>query len=143
MDIEAAVDPALSRQIAEARLAGHRALRCEPRATSAAYDVATSEVRVQLHNGASFAIPVRMLDELVGARDEDLAGVRVPPSGFGIEWPALDVHISLAGVLEAAFGSVVRSGIARKAGSTRSSAKTRAARENGKKGGRPRKAKSE
>ncbi len=137
MDTEAGVDPALVRQFEEARRAGQRALKTEPRAASAAYDPATREVRVRMHNGASFAIPVRMLEELDGASDEDLAEVKVPPSGYGLGWPALDVHIAVTGILEAAFGSVVRSGIARKAGSTRSSAKSRASRENGKKGGRP------
>ena len=126
-------------QIEEARLAGQRALKAEPRAASAAYDPAAREVRVRMHNGASFAIPVRMLDELDGASDEDLARVEVPPSGYGLGWRTLDVDIAVTGILEAAFGSVVRSGIARKAGSSRSSAKSRASRENGKKGGRPRK----
>ena len=139
MDTEAGVDPALARQIGEARRAGERALRNEPRAASAAYDPAAREVRVRMHNGASFAVPVRMLDELDGASDEDLAGVEVPPSGFGLHWRALDADIALTGILDAAFGSVVRSGIARKAGATRSSAKSRASRENGRKGGRPRK----
>jgi hypothetical protein len=139
MDTDAAVDPALARQIEEARRAGQRALRNEPRASAAAYDAATGEVRVQMHNGASFAVPASMLDELDGASDGDLAAVEVPPSGFGLHWPALDAHIALTGILDAAFGSVVRSGIARKAGSTRSSAKSRASRENGRKGGRPRK----
>ncbi|HEX8359008.1 MAG TPA: DUF2442 domain-containing protein [Longimicrobium sp.] len=132
------MDPPLARQVAEARRAGQRALKNEPRAASAAYDPATGEVRVRMHNGASFAIPVRMLAELDGASDEDLARVEVPPSGYGLGWPTLDVDIALAGILEAAFGSVVRSDIARKAGSSRSNAKSRAARENGKKGGRPR-----
>lgn len=139
METEAGVNPALARQIAEARRAGQRALKNEPRAASAAYDRATREVHIRMHNGASFAVPVRMLDELEGTSDEDLAGVKVPPSGSGLSWPGLDVDIALPGILDAAFGSVVRSGIARKAGSTRSSAKSRASRENGRKGGRPRK----
>jgi len=139
MDTEAAVDPALARQIAEARRAGQRALINEPRAAAAAYDAASREVHVRMHNGASFAVPLRMLGELDGASDEDLARVEVPPSGFGLHWPALDAHIALSGILDATFGGIVRSGIARKAGSTRSSAKSRASRENGRKGGRPRK----
>jgi hypothetical protein len=126
-------------QIEEARRAGQRELKTEPRAASAAYDPATREMRVRMHNGTSFTIPVRMLDELDGASDEDLARVEVPPSGYGLGWPTLDVDIAVTGILEAAFGSAVRSGIARKAGSSRSSAKSRASRENGKKGGRPRK----
>jgi len=139
MATETRLDPALTRQIAEARRTGQRALRTEPRATSAEYERATGEVRVRMHNGASLAIPASALDELRGASDDDLARVEVPPSGSGLRWPSLDVAIALEGVLEAAFGGVVRSALARKAGATRSSAKTRAARENGSKGGRPRK----
>jgi hypothetical protein len=92
-----------------------------------------------MHNGASFAIPASALHELRGASCEDLARIEVPPSGYGLHYPSLDVDIALEGMLEAAFGGVVRSALARKAGATRSSAKTRAARENGSKGGRPRK----
>ncbi|MBD0319726.1 MAG: DUF2442 domain-containing protein [Gemmatimonadetes bacterium] len=139
MATETPLDPALATQIAEARRAGQRALDTEPRAASAAYDRAAREVRVRMHNGASFAIPVSALGELRGASEGDLARVEVPPSGFGLHWPTLDVAIALEGVLEAAFGGAVRSALARKAGATRSSAKTRAARKNGSKGGRPRK----
>ena len=139
MATETRLDPALVRQVAEARRAGQLARSTEPRAASAEYDPATGEVRVRMHNGASFAIPASALHELRGASDDDLARVEVPPSGFGLHWPSLDVAIALEGMLEAAFGGAVRSALARKAGATRSSAKTRAARENGSKGGRPRK----
>ena len=139
MATETRLDPALARHVAEARRAGQRALKTEPRAASAEYDRATGEVRVRMHNGASFAIPASALDELRGAGDDDLARVEVPPSGFGLRWPSLDLAIALEGMLEAAFGGVVRSALARRAGATRSSAKTRAALENGSKGGRPRK----
>jgi len=139
MATETRLDPALARQVAEARRAGQRTLRTEPRAASAEYDCATGEVRVRMHNGASFAIPASALHELRGASCEDLARIEVPPSGVGLHWPSLDVAIALEGMLEAAFGGVVRSALARKAGATRSSAKTRAACENGSRGGRPRK----
>jgi hypothetical protein len=140
MATDTRLDPALAQQIAEARRAGQHALRTEPRTASATYDSATGEVRVRMHNGASFAIPAAAMDELRGASVGDLARVEVPPSGYGLHWPALDVAIALEGMLEVAFGGLVRSALARKAGATRSSAKARAARENGSKGGRPRKA---
>jgi hypothetical protein len=139
MATEAKVDPVLAQQIEEARHAGQRALRTEPRALSATYDPITGEVRVRMQNGASFAVPASALDELRGASAEDLARVEVPPSGYGLRWPTLDVAIALEGVLEVAFGGLVRSALARKAGASHSSAKARAARENGSKGGRPRK----
>lgn len=139
MATETRLDPALIRQVAEARRAGQRALRTEPRAASAEYDRATGEVRVRMHNGASFAIPASALDELRGASCDDLARIEVPPSGYGLHWPSLDADIALVGMLEVAFGGAVRSALARRAGATRSGAKTRAARENGSKGGRPRK----
>ena len=140
MATETRLDPALVRQVAEARRAGQLTRSTEPHAASAEYDPATGEVRVRLHNGASFAIPASALDELRGASCEDLGRIEVPPSGYGLHWPSLDVDIALEGMLEAAFGGAVRSALARKAGATRSRAKARAARENGSKGGRPRQA---
>jgi hypothetical protein len=139
MAAESHLDSTLAHPIEEARRAGQRALRTEPRAASAAYDAASGEVRVRMHNGASFAVAAAALSELHGASEEDLARVEVPRSGYGLHWPTLNVDVALEGMLEVAFGGLVRSAIARNAGASRSTAKARAARENGKKGGRPRK----
>jgi len=68
--------------------------------------------------------------------------VVVKDDGGTIEWPALEVSFSVAELLPEflGFGSAVRSAAARKAGTVRTTAKARSSRENGKRGGRPRKA---
>jgi hypothetical protein len=93
MATETRLDPALSRQVSKAQRAAQRALRTEPRAASAEYDRATGKVRVRMHNGTSFVVPMRMLDELDGASDEDLARVEVPPPASGSTGP-LSTHTS-------------------------------------------------
>jgi hypothetical protein len=73
---------------------------------------------------------------------EALRNVVVEDNGATIEWPDLDVSFSVAEMLPEYLGlsSIVRSSSARKAGSAKSAAKARASRQNGKLGGRPRKA---
>lgn len=84
------------------------------------------------------AKPRRALDEASSA----LEVVVVEDDGGTIEWPDLEVSFSVAEMLPEflGFGSAVRSTAARKAGAVTTTAKARASRENGKRGGRPRKA---
>jgi hypothetical protein len=66
-------------------------------------------------------------------------------SGDGLGWPSLDVHYHVASLVMGTFGGrdwmrQLRGELLKKAAKVTSSARARAARENGKKGGRPRKA---
>lgn len=70
-----------------------------------------------------------------GAGDGDLGRVVIEGNGYGLHWPTLDVDPAIPDLLAGLLGT--RSWMARKAGSTTSKAKAEAARENGKKGGRP------
>jgi hypothetical protein len=56
--------------------------------------------------------------------------------GYGLHWEALDVDLSIPGLIAGIFGT--RSYMARRAGQATSPAKAAAARANGAKGGRPR-----
>jgi hypothetical protein len=61
--------------------------------------------------------------------------------GTGLYWPKLDVDLTVEGLLSGMFGSekwMLRQHLA-KAGSAKSVAKSKASRENGAKGGRPKK----
>jgi hypothetical protein len=61
--------------------------------------------------------------------------------GFNLHWPALDVDLFVPALLAGVFGTrawMARE-LARVGGQARSAAKTKAARANGAKGGRPRK----
>jgi hypothetical protein len=120
---------------------GQRSLRMEPRARAARYDRRTGHVHVALTNGCTFAFPARHAQGLERASDAQLAQVEILGLGLGLHWEALDVDLSVPGLLAGLFGTKAymdRQRAAR-AGAAKSPAKTAAARRNGAKGGRPRK----
>lgn len=128
--------------IAEGEQRGSVVIRDEPRAKSAGYDASKARIVVELTNGCSFAFPVRQVQRLTKASGAALADVEVLGLGVGLHWEQLDVDLSVPGLLAGLFGTKawVDRQRAAKAGSARSSAKAMAARQNGAKGGRPRKA---
>jgi hypothetical protein len=66
--------------------------------------------------------------------------IEISPSGYGLHFPKLDADLYPPSLLEGAFGSErwMDSRMGMRGGKSRSAAETTAARENGKKGGRPR-----
>jgi len=116
---------------------GHIAQQTEPRADAVRYDKRSSRIIVDLTNGCTFAFPPRVAQGLETATDEDLAAVEILGAGYGLHWEALDVDLSIPGLLAGLFGT--KAYMARRAGQATSPAKAAAARENGRKGGRPRK----
>lgn len=132
-------DAELLRQIEAAREADRIADDTEPRARSAWYDPAGKRIQVELKSGAAFAFPPSLFPELEGATPRELMYVEVSPSGEGLLWEHLDVHIETAGVLVAMLGPSMFRAFASVGGRATSERKAAAARENGRKGGRPRK----
>ncbi len=66
--------------------------------------------------------------------------IEISPAGLGLHFPKLDADVYVPALFEGVYGSRAwMKQAARVAGSTRSEAKSAASRENGKKGGRPRK----
>ena len=110
----------------------------EPRATSARHDRKLHRIIVEMTNGCTFAFPPRLAQGLQDATDAQLAQVEVLGAGSGLHWEDLDVDFSVAGLLSGIFGTAAH--MARRAGQATSPAKSAAARANGAKGGRPRKA---
>lgn len=110
-------------------------------AVAARYDARKKQVVVELANGASFSFPPQLAQGLADARAADLAVIELTPLGTGLHWPRLDADLTVEGLLVGVFGSRawMRQHAAR-AGRATSEAKTAAARANGAKGGRPRKA---
>ncbi len=132
------------REIRAALKRGREADRTEPRAASARYDAASGRVVMELTNGCSFAFPARFGQGLEDATPEQLAAVRVVAGGRALQWEELDVDLGVAPLVKGIFGSAawmreLRSEMAREGGRVSSPEKARAARENGRKGGRPRK----
>lgn len=125
---------------AEAR--GRAMLGTEPRALAAHYDPAARRVEIDLANGCSYAFPAHLVQDLQGASDADLANVEVDGEGFNLHWPALEADLFVPALVAALFGTRawMAAASARHAGAAKSPAKAAAARANGAKGGRPRKA---
>ena len=111
--------------------------RTEPRATSARYDAKSGRIIVELTNKATFAFPPELVEGLCEGTPAQLAEVEVQGAGFGLHWPSLDEDYTVPGLMNGIFGTA--RWMAKRAGSATSEKKAASSRENGKKGGRPRK----
>ncbi len=107
---------------------------------SARYDRCRHHVVVQFSTGVEIAIPVELAEGLAGASPEDLGKIEVSPTGLGLHWPRLDADLYIPALLQGVLGSRswMASHLGSAGGKVRSTTKAAAARENGRKGGRPR-----
>ncbi len=121
---DAAIDAATER--------GRIARLTEPRAVAARYDRALGRVVVELTNGCTFAFQPRLVQRLETATEAHLAEVALLSAGYGLHWEALDVDLSIPGLLAGVFGTGRY--MARRTGRATSAAKA-AGRANGAKGG--------
>ena len=113
-----------------------------PAAVAARYDDATNKVVVSLANGVDISFPPSAAQGLDEATPSQLRDVEVTGAGTGIFFPELDADLYVPGLIEGVMGTrkwmAARLGAA--GGATRSPEKSAASRENGKLGGRPKKA---
>ena len=130
-------------QIPGARAREARDRRMGRRATSVAYDRRTGRIMMELTSGFVLGFPIKAIPALAAATPAQLAGVTLSPGGSALHWEELDADLSVPGLLLSSISrSEKLSELARLAGRVRSPAKAAAARANGVKGGRPRKATS-
>jgi len=133
------IEKELRANLARASRAGRRAAKAEPRAASAAYRPQERALRIELTNGATITLPVKLIAGLKGAKTKDLRAVEVLGRGGGLHWEGLDLDLSVPGLLSSLFsGPVWLAELGRIGGRNSSAAKAAAARRNGRKGGRPR-----
>lgn len=125
-------------QIDRANAAGRELAAAVPHAVRARYDRRSRRIVIDLTNGSRFAFPPELAQGLSGASPEALSEIEVSGGGYGLHWPSLDVDLSVPGLLAGVFGTA--RWMAAKAGRATSPAKAAAARRNGAKGGRPKKA---
>jgi hypothetical protein len=123
---------------AEARMA---ALREAGHAVSARFDRRASRIVIELNTGVQVAFPSRLAEDLAGAAPDDLAEIEISPAGLGLHWPRLDADLYIPALLQGVFGSKqwMAAQLGAAGGKVRSGVKAAASRENGRKGGRPRK----
>jgi Protein of unknown function (DUF2442) len=119
-----------------------RRLKQTPVATSARYDRRAGRIVVGLGSGIELSLVPQEVESLEGATPTQLSSIEISPSGFGLHFPILDADIYLPALLDGVLGSRkwMASRLGSLGGQQTSTAKKRAARANGKLGGRPRKA---
>lgn len=110
-------------------------------ATRMTFDARTARLRIELVPGVGVSIPVASIEGLAGAPASVVRSVRLQGGSYGLHWPSLDLDLAVPELVAGCFGSRTwMSALARRGGKVSSPAKRRAARANGKLGGRPRKA---
>ena len=129
----------LRTNFARASRAGRQAAKTEPRAARATYYAKEHVLQIELTNGAAITVPVKLIPALKGASPSDIRSVEVLGRGGGLHWEALDVDLSVPGLVSSVFaGPEWMAELGRVGGRRSSAAKAAAARRNGRKGGRPR-----
>lgn len=116
-------------------------LRDAGHAVSARYDRRRSRVVVALNTGVELTFPARLAEGLADASPDSLAEIEISPAGLGLHWPKLDADLYVPALLQGVLGS--KQWMARQLGAqggrSRTASKVAASRENGRKGGRPKK----
>jgi hypothetical protein len=131
-------DAELAAQIVRARAAAKEADEKEPRVADVRFDSSSRKFVLDLKNGTTFIFPADLVQGLTGAPEALLAKVGITPSHEGLMWEELDVYVGVPALMMGIFGTKAwMAELGRAGGLKTSDAKARAARENGKKGGRP------
>jgi hypothetical protein len=108
---------------------------------AARFDNESHRIIVSLDSRIDVSIPPELIEGLQNGTPSQWAHVEITPSGLGLHWPDLDADLYIPALLEGVLGT--NAWMARQLGTaggmSKSDKKIIAARENGKKGGRPKK----
>ena len=111
----------------------------DPRVIQVQYEAKEDLVSLSFADGLKVSIPRKQLQGLERANQSQLSKIEIVGNGTGLHWPLLDIDHYVPGLLEHRFGTKRwMNEIGRRGGLVKSMAKTKAARRNGLKGGRPR-----
>ena len=120
--------------------AGKNSETVEPRAISAKYDAKFKRLVINLRSGATFLLPVKLVEGMENATRMELFEVEILGNGAALHWDAIDVDLSVSDLLMGVFGtktwmSRILSEFGKVGGSKKSPAKAKPLRKNGKLGG--------
>jgi hypothetical protein len=127
----------LDRQFIDASVRGSN--EQQPYAKSVVYDQPHERLQIELADGKLFGIPIYQIQGLASASPAHIAKFELSPTGDALHWQSLDLDLGIEGLINRVTGT--RSWMAhlgRRGGQVSSEAKVAAARQNGHKGGRPR-----
>jgi len=116
-------------------------LRQNGYAVSAEYDAPQNRLVVSLSSGVIIMVPVHLIQELAEADPAALGDIEIAPSGLALHWPSLDADVYVPSLMQGMFGTKrwMAAQLGATGGRATTPAKAAAARQNGAKGGRPRK----
>lgn len=116
-------------------------LRQNGYAVSAEYDAPQNRLVVSLSSGVIIMVPVHLMQELADADPAALGEIEIAPSGLALHWPSLDADVYVPSLMQGIFGTKrwMAAQLGAAGGRVTTPAKAAAARQNGAKGGRPRK----
>jgi Protein of unknown function (DUF2442) len=131
-------------EFAAALAAGRGEAETEIRARAVRYVADRDAIEITTTRHAGFLIPRSWIGALQDVPIAELAKLRVWPDGSAIELESRDIHISVDGLMTAILPAMlptrtVAAIFASRGGRATSDAKRSSARENGRRGGRPRK----
>ncbi|MCC4115808.1 DUF2442 domain-containing protein [Aromatoleum toluclasticum] len=123
----------------DANQRGTATLAAFPAAVAVRYDRRIARVVITLASGVQIAFAPRDAQGLEHAHPADLADACISPSGLGVHFPKLDADIYIPALLEGLLGTKqwMAARMGQRGGKATTPAKAAAARENGKRGGRP------
>lgn len=131
----------ISEQEFQAAIQRGEELRQNGYAVSAEYDARQNRLVVGLSSGVIIMIPVHLMQALAEADPGVLNEVEIAPSGLALHWPSLDADVYVPSLMQGVFGTKrwMAAQLGAAGGRATTAAKAAAARQNGAKGGRPRK----
>lgn len=92
---------------------GHLAQMHECRADKATYDRHSRHVVIELTNGCVFAFPSALVEALRTADADQISAVEILGQGYGLHWEALDLDLSVIGLMAGRFEALGTEGVGR------------------------------
>jgi len=136
-------EDALAAELERAEQEAIAVANSSPRAETVRYNLEHNLIEIRLTNGAIFSFPPHLAQGLGGANPEQLGDVWLDADGLSVHWESLDTDFTVSGLVQGIFGTQAwMSELGREGGKRSTEAKRKAARENGKKGGRPKRSQS-